>query len=107
MRWNNNPLTGFQFMRHFIYNNFRLAFYDLGKRIKGEVFSVSPSPVSNDMTLIFPVDFFRIVLVTTELGTYSMSSTTMCAFDFSSSFGILPAPTVGGPVVLSFFMLQN
>src|SRR5580693_7817631 len=51
---------------------------------KGEVFSVNPSPLSNDMTLIFPVDFFMIVLITTELGTYSMISRMIYAIDFSS-----------------------
>ena len=52
---------------------------------KGEVFSVSPSPLSNDMILIFPVDFLIIVLITTELDTYSMISTIMCDLDFSNS----------------------
>ena len=52
---------------------------------KGEVFSVRPSPLSKDMILIFPVDFLIIVLITTELGIYSIISTMMCDFDFSSS----------------------
>ena len=52
---------------------------------KGDIFSVKPSPTSKDMTLILPVDFFRIVLITTALGTYSMISTVMCAIDFSNS----------------------
>lgn len=57
MSRDDDPLPGFQFMGHFINHNFRLAFNDLGKGIKGDVFSVSPSPVSKDITLIFPVDF--------------------------------------------------
>src|SRR5688572_4990076 len=52
---------------------------------KGEVFSVNPSPLSNDMMLIFPVDFLIIVLITTELAIYSIISTMMCAVAFSSS----------------------
>src|SRR5580658_10397937 len=51
----------------------------------GEIFSVNPSPLSKDMMLILPVDFLIIVLITTELGTYSMISTIMCDFAFSSS----------------------
>lgn len=35
--------------------------------------------------LIFPVDFFMIVFITTALDTYSMISTIMSDFDFSSS----------------------
>src|SRR5450432_311839 len=45
---------------------------------KGEVFSVNPSPLSKDITLIFPVDFLIIVFITTELDTYSMISTMIC-----------------------------
>jgi len=52
---------------------------------KGVVFSANPSPLSNDIILIFPVVFFIIVLLTTELGTYSIISTVICAFDFSIS----------------------
>jgi hypothetical protein len=52
---------------------------------KGDVFSVNPSPLSKDSILMFPVDFFKIVLITTELGTYSIISTMTCDFDFSSS----------------------
>jgi len=51
---------------------------------KGEVFSVNPSPLSKDMILMFPVDFLIIVLITTELAIYSMISTMICDFDFSS-----------------------
>src|SRR5882757_8645854 len=39
---------------------------------KGEVFSVNPSPLSKDMILMLPVDFLIMVLITTELGTYSI-----------------------------------
>src|SRR5687767_1577563 len=52
---------------------------------KGEVFSVNPSPLSNDITLIFPVDFLIIVLITTALAIYSIISTMICAVDFSIS----------------------
>src|SRR5580658_9981888 len=58
----------------------------------GEVFSVNPSPLSKDMMLILPVDFFMIVLITTELGTYSMISTTICDFAFSSSVVMAVCP---------------
>src|SRR6188768_4506221 len=51
----------------------------------GEVFSVNPSPVSNDMILILPVDFLMIVLLRTALGTYSIISTIINPFDFSIS----------------------
>jgi len=57
---------------------------------KGDIFSVKPSPVSKDIILMLPVDFLMIVLMTTELGTYSIISTVMWAFDFSNSvFSIL------------------
>ena len=52
---------------------------------KGDVFSVKPSPLSNDITLMFPVDFLRIVLIKTALAMYSIISTMICAVDFSSS----------------------
>src|SRR5580700_3721168 len=52
---------------------------------KGDVFSVSPSPLSKDITLMFPVDFLIMVLLTTELDTYSMISTIICDMDFPSS----------------------
>src|SRR5712664_3375025 len=64
---------------------------------KGLVFSVSPSPLSKDMMLIFPVDFLMMVLITTELGTYSIISTMMCDTDFSSS---------ATSVFSSFFLLS-
>src|SRR6185503_7688543 len=51
----------------------------------GEVFSVNPSPLSKDMMLILPVDFLMIVFITTEFAIYSMISTMICDFDFSSS----------------------
>src|SRR5436190_16506219 len=77
---------------------------------KGEVLSVSPSPLSKDITLIFPVDFFMIVLITTELAMYSIISTMMCAFDFSNSWatGFSLLPGVSFPPVLSlvFMMLS-
>lgn len=52
---------------------------------KGDVFSVNPSPLSKDMILILPVDFFMIVFITTALDTYSIISTIISDFDFSSS----------------------
>ena len=52
---------------------------------KGDVFSDKPSPVSNDIKLTFPVIFLMIVLLTTELGMYSMISTIICDFAFSIS----------------------
>src|SRR5687768_10327399 len=42
---------------------------------KREIFSLSTSPESNEITLTFPVVFFIIVFITTELGMYSMIST--------------------------------
>ncbi|MBK8491398.1 MAG: hypothetical protein IPL49_11045 [Saprospirales bacterium] len=55
-------------------HDLRLAVDDLSKGVKGVVFSVNPSPLSNDITLMFPVDFFRMVLMTTEFGRYSIIS---------------------------------
>src|SRR5690606_15708467 len=55
----------------------------------GDIFSVRPSPISNDITLITPVDFFKIVLTTTELGTYSTSSTIIYGFDFSNAWSFM------------------
>lgn len=52
---------------------------------KGDVFSVSASPESNETALTLPVVFFIIVLITTELGIYSIISTIINAFDFSTS----------------------
>ncbi len=54
---------------------------------KGEVFSPNSSPVAKDATVILPVVFLIIVLLTTAFGTYSMISTMICAFDFSTSAG--------------------
>jgi len=51
----------------------------------GEVFSVNPSPESKDMMLMLPDDFLIIVLVSTEWGMYSIISTMICDFAFSSS----------------------
>ena len=51
----------------------------------GIIFSVRASPVSHEIALTFPVVFFIIVLITTELGTYSMISTIIKAFAFSTS----------------------
>src|SRR5688572_28178709 len=70
---------------------------------KGDVFSVNPSPLSNDMTLIFPVDFLIIVLITTEFAIYSIISTMMCALDFSiSKFAGFPLPSA-----LLFFIILS
>ena len=44
---------------------------------KGDIFSDNPSPLSKDITVTLPVDFLMIVLLTTELGIYSIISTTM------------------------------
>jgi hypothetical protein len=52
---------------------------------KGEVFSANSSPVSKEVTVTFPVVFLIMVLLTTALGTYSVISTIICAFDFSIS----------------------
>ena len=52
---------------------------------KGEIFYASASPVSIATILIFPVVFRIIVLVTTELGTYSIISIRICVFDFTIS----------------------
>ena len=52
---------------------------------KGTVFSLSSSPASREETVIFPVVFLIIVLIKTELGTYSKISTMICGVDFSNS----------------------
>jgi hypothetical protein len=49
----------------------------------GEIFSVNPSPLSKDMILILPVDFLIMVLLSTELGMYSMISTMISALSIS------------------------
>ena len=40
------------------------------------------SPESTDTALIFPVVFFKIDLINTDLGTYSRTSTILNALDF-------------------------
>src|SRR5690606_6026131 len=52
---------------------------------KGDIFSVRFSPESKETAVTFPVVFFMMVLLTTALGTYSMISTIMKTFDFSTS----------------------
>jgi hypothetical protein len=52
---------------------------------KGEIFSANPSPASNDIRPTSPVDFLRMVLITTELSTYSIISTMICGVDFTIS----------------------
>jgi hypothetical protein len=42
---------------------------------KGEVYSLSPSPLANDKAFIDPVVFFMIDLLTTALCSYSINST--------------------------------
>src|SRR5580698_7695773 len=79
---------------------------------KGDVFSVSPSPLSKDITLMFPVDFLIMVLLTTELDTYSMISTMICDIDFSSSavsgFTLIPGlPSLSGLSLLFMFRKVN
>ena len=51
----------------------------------GDVFNVKSSPESNETALTFPVVFFIIVLITTAFGTYSMISTMIKTFAFSTS----------------------
>src|SRR4030095_6341138 len=52
---------------------------------KGEVFSAKPSPASKDIRPTSPVNFLRMVFMTTLLSTYSIISTMMCGADFKIS----------------------
>ncbi len=52
---------------------------------KGDIFSVRFSPESKETAVTLPVVFFIMVFMTTALGTYSMISTIMKTFDFSTS----------------------
>jgi hypothetical protein len=85
MRRYDNSHPTLKLVRFFIDYDFRSSFNDLGKCVKWRYFFVNPSPLSKDMRLILPVDFFIIVLLTTELGMYSMISTMIYELPFINS----------------------
>jgi len=74
----NDRFTGLKENRVLINYQFCMALYNLYKGVERDgLFSQPPSPLSNDITLILPVVFLSIVLITTELGIYSIISTAM------------------------------
>src|SRR5205814_10622455 len=70
---------------------------------KGDIFSANPSPASKDVRPTSPVDFLRMVLITTELSTYSIISTIICGVDFKSS----KLSTLAGSEYLLFILRQR
>jgi hypothetical protein len=80
-----NSLARLEYIGNFINHDLGLAFDDLSKGIKGEIYAGNPWPVSKAIIVTFPVTFLIIDFVATALGMYSITSTIRWGFAFSSS----------------------